>query len=334
MISGAIAGAGSGGSFVTTTLYLILLSDIRKTSRNFSFFAACCGTSYFLYAGVLGITSPCRAGPCRSSTLVVSTTGLLVMVLFVLRNRSCKSENMEKSVPFSKESLDFVYGTLRYRQHLNSWSKVEVLLAVLFYTYTCELISRLLTHCVLITGSYRYHAEAIIPYGIGFMLASLQWSYYYKHWISPIRTLTSAVLLVTGLIISLIVTFRHSACATPQLLESWYIVPLVSLFVGQSLGSVTCETYTVINLAWLNRGRFSVLILIETFWGLCFTLFEQKFTVTVNIGILSVLGLFYCGSTLNLQRRAKRFYERIDSYLVEESNSSKKCGSKYGATRT
>ncbi|KAL5258603.1 hypothetical protein ACHWQZ_G009174 [Mnemiopsis leidyi] len=120
-VLGAVAGAGSGGSFVTTTLYLILLSDTRKTCRNFSFFAACCGTSYFLYAGVLGITTPCSVGPCRGSTLVVSTAGLLVMVLFVLRNRSSRSKVTEKSVLFSKESLDYVNGTLRYRQHLSSW---------------------------------------------------------------------------------------------------------------------------------------------------------------------------------------------------------------------
>ena len=317
---------------MTTALYLITLSDNKKTARNFSFFAACCGASYLLYAGVLGITNPFTAGSCRMGSFVASLTGLLVMVLFIVRNKALQSGVVEeRSMLFSKDSLDFINGTHRYRQHINKWAVLEVLVAVLFYTYTIELLSMLFSHCVLITGSYRYHAEALIPYGIGFMLASLQWSYYYKHWTSAIRTVLSTVLLVTGLIISLLI-FRHDACSTPQLLESWYMIPVIALLTGQSVGSVTCETYTVMNIAWSSRAKFSVLVVIETVWALCFFLLFREITVTIHISVLSILGISYCFSVMSFQKRAKKFYQRMDSYLTKNVSSSKTSTSKYGST--
>ena len=327
---------------MTTALYLITLSDNKKTARNFSFFAACCGASYLLYAGVLGITNPFTVGSSRMGSFVASLTGLLVMVLFIVRNKAMQSGDVEersmqsgvveeRSMLFSKDSLDFINGTHRYRQHINKWAVLEVLVAVLFYTYTVELLSMLFSHCVLITGSYRYHAEALIPYGIGFMLASLQWSYYYKHWTSAIRTVLSTVLLVTGLIISLLI-FRHDACSTPQLLESWYMIPVIALLTGQSVGSVTCETYTVMNIAWSSRAKFSVLVVIETVWALCFFLLFREITVTIHISVLSILGISYCFSVMSFQKRAKKFYQRMDSYLTKNVSSSKTSTSKYGST--
>ena len=306
------------------------ISDNKKTARNFSFFASCCGASYFLYAGVMGITNPCTVGvgPCQTSSFIATLSGLLVMVLFVVGKKSCRSGTVEeRNVIFSMDSLDFINGTHRYRQHVSKWSILEVLVAVLFYTYCCELLSVIFAHCVLITGSYRYHAEALIPYGIGFMLASLHWSYYYKRWTSHIRTVISTVLLVTGLIISL--TFRHTTCTSPEMLQSWYLIPCIALLAGQSLGSITCETYTAMTTGWTSRTKFSLLLLIETAWALCFFVLYNAITVTVHISVLSVLGVLYCISMMSFQRRAKKFYQRMESYLANTATSS----SKYGATR-
>jgi hypothetical protein len=228
--------------------------------------------------------------------------------------------------------LDFINGTLRYKQHITTCSVLEVSVAVLFYTYSCELLSTTFAHCLLITGIYEYHAEAVIPYGIGFMLSSLQWSYYYKHWTSSIRTVISTIFLLTGLTLTL--TFKHDACASPELLESWYIVPFIALLTGQGLGSVTCETYTVLNIAWTSRMKFTVLLLIQTAWTLLFSVLNRNVTVTLHISILASFGMIYCIAMMNFQRRAERFYQRMNSYLAKGTSLdlNKTSGSKYGAT--
>lgn len=315
---------GFGGSYVTTTLYLVLLSDGKKTARNFSFFAACVGASYFLYAGVLGITNPCTLGPYRVSSYVAALSGLIIMILHVIRSKG----TVRREEVFSKDSLDFINGAVRYSQHISLTSKFEAGVAVVFFTYSCELLAVVFARCALLTGSYRYHAEAMIPYGIGFMLSAIQWSYCYKRWASPLRTVISTILLVTGLIMALF--FRHDACATPDLLESWYVVPFISLIAGQGLGSLTCETYTVINVAWTSRFKFCLLLILETVWTLCFFIFFAKVSLATHCGILATLALLYCASMITFQRRAKKFHQRMDDYLMK--NSQPGTSSKYGST--
>ena len=318
-----MVGDGLGYSilYLSITRLIRQKTSYEKITRSFSLFSAVFGSTYIIFSCVVIINKASPYGPAfRYFSVLSYGAGSLLGIVYMTWQAFCSEDNFEEA----EDSSLIIDNKLELQHHVPNKAKVLLTIPVLFFGFITSFLSKLYCHCVAETKSY--FADSLIAFGVGYMLVCIQWSYTYKKWYKTSRTLVAMATLIVAVFL-LRKTDREMCYFDNEVY--WYIWPVTSVLMGISLGSITCEIYTLINVVWNFRYRFALVLIIQCLWSMALVYCPVILNACFYLPIFGIMSILYVSTVIFIQVKIRIFFIRLFQLKYEVRRSYIRYGSNH-----